>query len=157
MVKMVKAAPANSPTFAACRVEHWDDEKNQPDPLEAEDYEDCDVKEAADRFLCDYGAWRKIQADPAEAQARRAYAEKGAAHLVAIYPNVRISAENYAAAVGEDLAEYSADIVKMVVERTRRTSKTLPTIAVLRDMAANEAERRDKQAAVYRRVTEDHA
>ncbi len=153
---MVKTEPAKLPTFARCRAEHWDEEANRPDTATPDDMESYDVAEAVTGFLRDYAEWRRIEADETEAEARRAYAEHMARYLVGVFPNAKVNPDAYAKAVGEDLAHRSADILKDVGQKVRRTSKTLPTIAVLIDMAETEATRRNKQAAAYRSAVEEH-
>lgn len=153
---MVQTEPAKLPTFARCRAEYWNEEANRPDTATASDMDSYDVAEAVEGFLRDHAEWRRIEADASEAEARRAYAEHMARYLVGVFPNAKVNPDAYAKAVGEDLAHRSADILKDVGQKVRRTCKTLPTIAVLLDMAEAEASRRDKQAAAYRRAVDDH-
>jgi len=100
--------------------------------------------------LAQLEAWRTAQENPDEAEARQYYAENVARHLVGVFPNARISAEAYAAAAGEDLAEYSADIVRAMAQRARRTLKTLPPLAQLLEWCKAESEKRMAQLDAYR-------
>ena len=96
--------------------------------------------------------WLAIQQDAGEADARRSYAENAAKYLVGVFPNARINTEAYATAAGEDLAHYSADIVKAAAEKARRTLKTLPPLATLLEWC--EAENR-KRLVQLRALQED--
>ena len=149
--------PARLPTHATGLTLYWDDEKNQPDPVTAADIENYDVREAAETFLAEYEAWKQIEADQAEAEARRLYAEHVARHLVGVFPNARVAADAYATAIGEELGNRSADLLKLVAQRVRRTSKTLPPIAALVEMVEAEASKRHRQAAAYRKGMTAHA
>ena len=155
MAKQVKAPP--QPTFATIPPFWGDDETGEPDKPSPYDLEDCDVMDAAVTGVTAYRAWRKIQDDPAETEARATYAEHVARHLVGVFPNVRISADAYATAAGEELAGYSADIIKGIGQRARRTLKTLPPIAQLVEWAEAESRRRTRQLWAYEAALARHA
>ncbi len=144
------------PTHATGLLLNWDDEKDRPDPVTATDVEHGG-REHFETFLREYEAWKQIEADQAEAEPRRLYAEQAARHLVGVFPNARVSAAAYAAAIGEELGHRSADLLKLVAQRVRRTSKTLPPIATLIEMVEAEADKRHRQAAVYRGALQAHA
>ena len=146
---MAKSKTAQSggkqPTFAECVMEFWDDETGKPDQPSAAQVEDLDTAEAIARFQKGFLEWRRIQDDDGEAEARVEYASHAALYLTGIYPNCRINPPSYAAAAGEELGRFSGDIVKMVAERARRSSKTLPSVAHLVEWAQAEHDRRWKQ------------
>lgn len=150
------AEPERLPTHATGLVIAWDDKKDRPDPVTATEVEDRG-REHFETFLREYEAWKRIEADQTEAEARRLYAEQVARHLVGVFPNARVSAEAYAAAIGEELGHRSADLLKLVAQRVRRTSKTLPPIATLIEMVESEADKRHRQAAVYAEALRAHA
>ena len=150
------AEPERPPTNATGLLINWDDEKNRPYPVTATEVEDGG-REHIETFLRDYEAWTRIEVDQAEAEARRLYAEHVARHLVGVFPNTRISAATYASAIGQELGHRSADLLKLVAQRVRRTCKTLPSIAALIEMVEAEADKRHRQAAVYAKALRAHA
>ena len=154
---MVKPTdPTRLPTHATGLRLKWDAEKDRPDPVTATEVE-RDGREYFETFLREYEAWKQIEADQAEKDARRLYAEHVARHLVGVFPNARVLADAYAAAIGEELGDRSADLLKLVAQRVRRTCKTLPPIAALIEMVEVEANKRHRQAAVYRNALKAHA
>ncbi|MBM3589324.1 MAG: hypothetical protein FJX33_16345 [Alphaproteobacteria bacterium] len=133
----------------------WDDEEAKR-PLRSSPYslDDSGGEIARDEMLrlAALKEWLAIQQDAGEADARRSYAENAAKYLVGVFPNARINTEAYATAAGEDLAHYSADIVKAAAEKARRTLKTLPPLATLIEWC--EAENR-KRLVQLRALQED--
>jgi hypothetical protein len=97
---------------------------------------------AARDFIKQFWRWRNIQTDPDEARAREEYAAHIARYLVGVFPNARLNVEAFAIAAGEDLGQFSADIVKLVAQTARRSSKTLPSLAHLLELAMAEEQRR---------------
>lgn len=139
--------PHPLPTFCTMPEISWDDERNAPDPLSARDMDSEETREWAEEMCKALEAWRDVRDDPREADARRAYAEHVARYLVGIFPNARVNAEAYAMAAGEELGMFSGDVVKLVGQRARRSSKTLPSIAHLFEWAEAETKRRNAQGA----------
>jgi hypothetical protein len=144
-----QTAPA-LPTFPKTPDFWGDEETGKPERLSPYELEDPDILPVAKNTLAQLEAWRAAQENPDEAEARQCYAENVARHLVGVFPNARISAEAYAAAAGEDLAEYSADIVRAMAQRARRTLKTLPPLAQLLEWCKAESEKRMAQLFAYR-------
>jgi hypothetical protein len=142
--------PGRLPTFATLDTTgYWDSEAGKPAPHTGDDLTCDETREVFLKpWLAAWAEWRRIQNDPAEAPARRTYAEHCARHLVGIYPNVRVSPDAYAAAMGEELGGYSADVVKQATQQARRTCKTLPTVAHLVEAADTEVNRRNAIARV---------
>jgi hypothetical protein len=138
------------PTFPKTPDFWGDEETGKPERLCPFELEDDDILPVARDTLAQLEAWRAVQENPDEAEARQAYAENVARHLVGVFPNARISAEAYAAAAGEDLAEYSADIVRAMAQRARRTLKTLPPLAQLLEWCEAESQKRMAQLFAYR-------
>jgi hypothetical protein len=129
------------PTFAECSLELWWDDAEgawAPDPWEL----DGEQLPEVEKFIKQFWQWRLIQTDPDEAMAREAYATHAARNLVGLYPNSRVNADAFAIAAGEDLGQFSADIVKLVAQTARRSSKTLPSLAHLLELAMAEEQRR---------------
>jgi hypothetical protein len=155
MAKQAKAPP--QPTFATIPPFYGDEETGEPDKPSPYDLEDWDVMNAAVTGVAAYTGWQKIQHDPTEAEARATYAEHVARHLVGVFPNARVSVEAYATAAGEELAGYSADILKGIGQRARRTLKTLPPIAQLVEWAEAESRKRTRQLVAYEAALERHA
>lgn len=128
----------------------WDDEEAKR-PLRSSPYslDDSGGEIARDEMLrlAALKEWLAIQQDAGEADARRSYAENAAKYLVGVFPNARINTEAYATAAGEDLAHYSADIVKAAAEKARRTLKTLPPLATLIEWC--EAENRKRLVQLH--------
>jgi hypothetical protein len=145
-----RAATQKEPTFATCSALYWDDEHDRPDEPTPADLCDDGVVDAVNDYLAAYADWLAISEREDEAEARRAYAEKAARHLVGVFPNARVSEGAYAAALGEDLGGHTADIVKAIALRARRTCKTLPPVATLVEWAEEEAQKRHRQARAYR-------
>ncbi|MCA3361566.1 MAG: hypothetical protein ING08_16015 [Roseomonas sp.] len=144
-----QTAPA-LPTFPKTPDFWGDEETGKPERLSPFELEDPDILPVVQNTLAQLEAWRAAQENPDEAEARQCYAENVARHLVGVFPNARISAEAYAAAAGEDLAEYSADIVRAMAQRARRTLKTLPPLAQLLEWCKAESEKRMAQLFAYR-------
>jgi hypothetical protein len=144
-----QTAPA-LPTFPKTPDFWGDEETGKPERLSPEELEEPHILSVARDTLTQLEAWRAAQENPDEAEARQCYAENVARHLVGVFPNARISAEAYAAAAGEDLAEYSADIVRAMAQRARRTLKTLPPLAQLLEWCKAESEKRMAQLDAYR-------
>lgn len=144
-----QTAPA-LPTFPKTPDFWGDEETGKPERLSPYELEDPDILPVAKNTLAQLEAWRAAQENPDEAEARQHYAENVARHLVGVFPNARITAEAYAAAAGEDLAEYSADIVRAVAQRARRTLKTLPPLAQLLEWCEAESKKRMAQLYAYR-------
>lgn len=142
-------APEKQPTFAECSVEGWWDEDSGGAWVPAISGIHGDLWEDMTQFMEQVRNWWRIQDDPDEAAARTDYASHAARYLAGIFPNARVNVEAFAAAAGEDLGRFSADIVKMVAEKARRTSKTLPSLAQLLEWAKAEAERRSVQYDVF--------
>jgi DNA-binding FrmR family transcriptional regulator len=147
-----KTAAVPQPTFAECKAEYWDEENNRPDCPSPDELEDWDVMQAAKSHIASVHRWLGIQEDPAEAHARAEYAAHAALYLSGIFPHARVNGPSFAAAAGEELGRFSADIVKMIAERARRTSKTLPSIAQMLEWADAEHQRRTAQSAAYIRA-----
>jgi hypothetical protein len=154
--KTAAAAQIPQPTFAQCNMDCWDDETNMPDTASPYDLEDYEVMAIVKADIAAFSKWRDIQDDKAEAPARQAYAEHVASYLVGVFPGARVNTKAYAAAAGEDLAGFSADIVKLVAQRARRTLKTLPSIAQLYEMATIEQSRRMRQWNAYKEALKAH-
>jgi hypothetical protein len=144
-----QTAPA-LPTFPKTPDFWGDEETGKPERLSPDELEDDVTLPVARDTLAQLEAWRAAQENADEAEARQCYAENVARHLVGVFPNARISAEAYAAAAGEDLAEYSADIVRAMAQRARRTLKTLPPLAQLLEWCKAESEKRMAQLFAYR-------
>ena len=144
-----QTAPA-LPTFPKTPDFWGDEETGKPERLSPDELEDDVTLPVARDTLAQLEAWRAAQENPDEAEARQTYAENVARHLVGVFPNARISAEAYAAAAGEDLAEFSADIVRAMAQRARRTLKTLPPLAQLLEWCKAESEKRYEQLFAYR-------
>jgi len=124
---------------------NWEDEAaKKPARSSPASLDDSGGEMAQDetRRLAAFKEWLAIQQDAGEADARRAYAENAARYLVGVFPNARINTEAYATAAGEDLAHYSADIIKAAAERARRTLKTLPPLATLLEWCEAENQKR---------------
>jgi hypothetical protein len=138
------------PTFPKTPDFWGDEETGKPERLSPYELEDDVTLPVARDTLAQLEAWRAAQENPDEAEARQCYAENVARHLVGVFPNARISAEAYAAAAGEDLAEFSADIVRAMAQRARRTLKTLPPLAQLLEWCKAESEKRMAQLDAYR-------
>lgn len=155
MAKQAKAPP--QPTFAVIPPFYGDDETGEPDKPSPYDLEDWDVMNAAVTTVAACKTWLAVQEDPTEAQARQDYAEHMARHLTGVFPNVRVSVEAYATAAGEELGIYSADIVKGIGQRARRTLKTLPPIAQLLEWAEAESRKRKRQLWAYEAALSVHA
>lgn len=151
-------ASTKQPTFADAKsiLEFWDYEEDAPCQPSAADLEDYETAEAMGRFHKAFWAWRRIEIDEDEAAARAEYASHAAQYLAGIFPNARVNVAAYGEAAGEELGRFSADIVKIVAERARRTSKTLPSIAQLVEWAEAESERRWRQERAYIRAMVDH-
>lgn len=145
-----QTAPA-LPTFPKTPDFWGDEETGKPERLSPDELEDPDILSVAKNTLAQLEAWRAAQENPDEAEARQCYAENVALHLVGVFPNARISAEAYAAAAGEDLVEYSADIVRAMAQRARRTLKTVPPLAQLLEWCKAESEKRYEQLMAYQR------
>ncbi len=147
-----KSTTPDLPTFP--RAPHFwgDEETGQPERLSPDELEidECNPLRLAREAVDQYATWIKVQENPAEAEARQHYAENAARHLVGVFPNTRINLESYATAAGEELAGYSADIVKQVAQRARRTLKTLPPLALLVAWCEAESEKRLAQLQAYR-------
>jgi len=158
MAKKPTATPiaAKQPTFAECKAEFWDDERDRPDSPDPRDMTDYDTRICAEKFIAAARRWLDIQNDKAEAQARAEYASHAAKYLVGLFPNARVNVDAFAMAAGEDLGNYSADIVKLVAEKARRTSKTLPSLAQLLEWCEQESKRRREQLYAYYRAQEEH-
>lgn len=154
MVKK-QTAPA-LPTFPKTPDFWGDEETGKPERLSPEELEEPHILSVARDTLAQLEAWRAAQENPDEAEARQYYAENVARHLVGVFPNARISAEAYAAAAGEDLAEYSADIVRAMAQRARRTLKTLPPLAQLLEWCKAASEKRMAQLDAYRDDLRDY-
>jgi hypothetical protein len=152
MTRKRKTEPGNTTlpdvTFAAITADY-------SDGTSVEDLVDGEAREVVETWLCGFEKWRRIQSDRTEAEARAAYAEHAAAHLVGIFPNTRVAAESYAAAAGEELAGFSADVVRIVAKRMRATRRQLPTIAELIEAARAEVEARWAQYRDYAAALRD--
>ncbi|MGK7871449.1 hypothetical protein [Falsiroseomonas sp. E2-1-a20] len=140
---------AAEPTFATIACQYWDEETDAPYSPRVEDLVCADGREDAEGFLRDHADWLRITHDTAEADARRQYAEHAGAYLAGIFPNARVNPSAFSAACGEELGCYSADIVRLVGQRARRSAKALPPIATLIEWAELEAKRRRRQAKAY--------
>lgn len=149
-------ASIKQPTFADCDVAGWWDETDGGAWTPGVETLDCDLGSDIPEFMERVRDWRRIQSDPDEAQARKDYASHAARYLAGIFPNARVNAEAYGEAAGEELGRYSADIVKAVAERARRTSKTLPSIAQLLEWARTDSERRNAQYDALQRAMHDY-
>jgi hypothetical protein len=151
-----KAQPAKLPTFAECSLQGWaDDEAGGlwvPSISEIKN----DMLDIIVEFIGKYDKWWRIQCDPDEADARKDYANHAAQYLTGIFPNARVNVAAYGEAAGEELGRYSADIVKLVAERARRSSKTLPSVAQLVEWAVAEAKQREKQHRAFQTAMRDY-
>lgn len=147
--------PSKLPTFAECSVEYWWEEDGGawvPSISEIRHDLLTDITE----YMSLFDKWWRIQNDPDEAEARKDYASHAARYLVGIFPNARVNVEAYGEAAGEELGRYSADIVKLVAEHARRSSKTLPSVAQLVEWAVAEAKRRERQHRVFQTAMRDY-
>jgi hypothetical protein len=88
--------------------------------------------------------WRST---PAGDAASADYAEEAALRLVSIFPNAKVNALRFAAALAEDCNHVTADIVRHVLTIIRRTAKSLPPIATIREMASAERHARHRLLA----------
>ena len=158
-LRVVKDEPEPAkPTFAECDcARFWDGEMDRPHPCTTYDLEDGEIAEAARDYIAVWETWQRIQRDPAEADARVAYAEHAARHLVGVFPNCRVSTDAFAAAAGEELGRFSADVVRLVAQHVRRSCKSLPPLAQLIELAERECRRRTETAGVLIRAWEAHA
>ncbi|WP_431269782.1 hypothetical protein [Dankookia sp. P2] len=152
-----EAPKVAQPTFAACNLDCWDEDTNQPSKPSPYELEDPDVMASVRTDVDRFKAWWAIQTDEAETEAREAYGASAARYLVGIFPNARVSVEAYASGAGEELSRFSADIAKLVCQRARRRLKALPPIAQLVDWAEAETEKRERQWRAYEAALASHA
>lgn len=75
--------------------------------------------------------WRSA---PAGDAASRAFAEEVGKQLVAVFPNVKVNAALFAAALAEDCTHVTSDILRHVLRTIRHSAKSLPPIAAIREM-----------------------
>ena len=133
---MSKQSKTPAPTFATLTT--------KLDELDSRDLCDGELATCARQWLADFDEWRRITNDHTEAEARAEYARHTARHLVEVFPNARVGVATYAEAMGEDIADYSADVIRLVAKRWRATRKSLPTIADMREGCEAEARERWK-------------
>lgn len=160
---MAKPKPVASelgqlPTFSDLDCSpFWDADEKAPWPQTATDMLDDELREEyAKPWLAAYDTWRLTQSKPAEAPARAAYVDRVARHLIGVYPGVRIAPDAYAAAMVEDLSSFSADVVRLAAQRSRRTCKTLPTIAHMLEACQVEVGQRQAIAGTLRRAIAEY-
>lgn len=148
--------PSKLPTFAECSLEFWADDEAGGLWVPPVSSIKGELLNDIVEFISLYDKWWLIQHDPDEADARKDYASHAARYLTGIFPNARVNVEAYGEAAGEELGRYSADIVKLVATRARRSSKTLPSVAQLVEWAVAEAKQREKQHHALQTVMRDY-